>query len=140
MKKEDEEQYVDQSIVEVAEEAERYVKNHLLDQENLTVEQMLEEAFINGVIFGTERAGRIVTELAHDEGCAQREKILCPANKSLHSEAPHEHWWSGWPGAYCMKCGSEDKDEICLADNCKCHCHDDFWESVATMQSNDKPQ
>lgn len=27
------------------------------------------------------------------------------------------HWWSGWPGAYCLKCGSEDPMEIAIADN-----------------------
>lgn len=26
------------------------------------------------------------------------------------------HRWSGWPGAYCMYCGSEDVREICLAE------------------------
>lgn len=26
------------------------------------------------------------------------------------------HHWSGWPGAYCLKCGSEDPSEIALAD------------------------
>lgn len=24
-----------------------------------------------------------------------------------------EHRWSGWPGAYCMDCGAEDKREYC---------------------------
>jgi len=27
------------------------------------------------------------------------------------------HWWSGWPGAYCMRCGCEDPMEIAMADN-----------------------
>lgn len=26
------------------------------------------------------------------------------------------HHWSGWPGAHCYKCGTEDPDEIALAD------------------------
>lgn len=26
------------------------------------------------------------------------------------------HHWSGWPGAFCLKCGSEDPYEIALAD------------------------
>jgi hypothetical protein len=26
------------------------------------------------------------------------------------------HKWSGWPGAYCLRCGSEDPLEIALAD------------------------
>lgn len=25
------------------------------------------------------------------------------------------HWWSGWPGAYCTYCGSEDVQETCVA-------------------------
>ena len=27
------------------------------------------------------------------------------------------HNWSGWPGAYCTKCGAEDPIEIAIADN-----------------------
>lgn len=27
------------------------------------------------------------------------------------------HWWSGWPGATCLRCGAEDPLEIGLADN-----------------------
>lgn len=30
------------------------------------------------------------------------------------------HRWSGWPGAWCLDCGMEDPNEICLAD----HDHD----------------
>lgn len=26
------------------------------------------------------------------------------------------HRWSGWPGAFCLYCGTEDGDEIALAD------------------------
>jgi hypothetical protein len=29
-----------------------------------------------------------------------------------------EHQWSGWPGAYCLKCGAGDPAEECMADNC----------------------
>jgi hypothetical protein len=28
-----------------------------------------------------------------------------------------QHHWSGWPGAFCLKCHSEDPIEIALADN-----------------------
>jgi hypothetical protein len=28
-----------------------------------------------------------------------------------------QHKWSGWPGAYCLKCFAEDPYEIALADN-----------------------
>jgi len=24
-----------------------------------------------------------------------------------------EHRWSGWPGAFCLRCGAEDVAEIC---------------------------
>jgi hypothetical protein len=27
-----------------------------------------------------------------------------------------QHHWSGWPGAWCLKCGAEDPWEIALAD------------------------
>lgn len=26
------------------------------------------------------------------------------------------HHWSGWPGAYCLNCGLEDRDEVDLSD------------------------
>jgi hypothetical protein len=26
------------------------------------------------------------------------------------------HWWSGWPGAYCMKCGAGHALEVALAE------------------------
>jgi hypothetical protein len=25
------------------------------------------------------------------------------------------HRWSGWPGAWCLDCGAEDQNEICMA-------------------------
>ena len=28
-----------------------------------------------------------------------------------------------------MKCGAEDPQEICLADSCKCLCHEDMWKA-----------
>lgn len=34
-----------------------------------------------------------------------------------------EHHWSGWPGAYCIDCGSDDPMENALADNLY-----DAWE------------
>lgn len=27
------------------------------------------------------------------------------------------HRWSGWPGAWCLDCGQEDRTEIALADD-----------------------
>ena len=63
----------------------------------------------------------------HIPSCAQLEKRPCPAKFSLQSEAPEDHWWSGWPGAYCLKCGAEDKNEVCIARGCECPCHEEFW-------------
>lgn len=53
---------------------------------------------------------------------------VCPSGKSLHSEKPFEHWWSGWPGAFCMKCFAGDLMESCIGCVCECQCHDEFWE------------
>lgn len=60
---------------------------------------------------------------AHRTECHVGNAQPCPAQTTLHSERIGEHWWSGWPGAYCMKCDSEDPDELCLADQCVCVCH-----------------
>jgi len=39
-----------------------------------------------------------------------------------------EHRWSGWPGAWCFDCGSEDKTEICLADHdIILYCQNGHW-------------
>jgi hypothetical protein len=64
----------------------------------------------------------------HRTDCAQTEYRECPVKKSLYGEKVTEHWWSGWPGAYCIKCGDEDKNEICLGTGCECKCHDEFWK------------
>lgn len=75
--------------------------------------------------------------MEHIESCAQREKTDCTANKSLHGESLIEHFWSGWPGAYCLKCSAEDKDEICIAGGCECPCHDEFWRNYDIACSSD---
>lgn len=36
--------------------------------------------------------------------------------QALKSESSRHHW-SGWPGAYCLDCGSEDPMEIAITDN-----------------------
>jgi len=59
----------------------------------------------------------------------------CPSKRSLHGEKFIEHWWSGWPGAFCMKCGTEDVMETCLADSCYCPCHEDFWQESVPSNS-----
>lgn len=28
-----------------------------------------------------------------------------------------EHRWSGWPGAFCLDCGTEDQNEVCIAEH-----------------------
>jgi len=67
------------------------------------------------------------SEIKHIDTCAILEKQPCPSNTSLYGEKVTEHWWSGWPGAFCLKCGAEDKDEICIGGGCPCPCHEDFW-------------
>jgi hypothetical protein len=47
------------------------------------------------------------------------------------------HQWSGWPGAHCLVCFCEDPCEICLADNCMCHCHNDLWDALEKYSAND---
>ena len=32
-------------------------------------------------------------------------------------DPPGQHQWSGWPGAYCIKCGVADQNEACIADH-----------------------
>lgn len=35
----------------------------------------------------------------------------------MTNEQKKQHNWSGWPGAYCLKCGVEDMEEVAIADN-----------------------
>ena len=57
----------------------------------------------------------------HRTGCAQLERTRCKQTEDgIHN-------WSGWPGAYCLRCGEADPDEDCLAD-CSCECHEAFWK------------
>jgi hypothetical protein len=72
-------------------------------------------------------------KIPHSQECFQQFKRECPANKSLHNEPSNQHWWSGWPGAYCMKCGDEDANELCMA-GCKCDCHNEFWKECDEYQ------
>lgn len=68
--------------------------------------------------------------MEHIPGCAMGERAgeLCPNPHEL-SDGKH-HWWSGWPGAYCLGCFCEDPTEICLA-GCECPCHAEFWQQYA---------
>ena len=67
--------------------------------------------------------------MEHIESCFQLEKEECSRRISLHGEPITEHFFSGWPGAYCLKCFEEDKDELCIGYACACPCHNDFWEA-----------
>lgn len=73
----------------------------------------------------------------HIETCAQLEKEPCISLISLHGEPIGQHFFSGWPGAYCLKCLEEDKDEICISTVCECPCHDSFWAEFK-QQFNDR--
>jgi len=63
----------------------------------------------------------------HISTCAQLEWRPCTVERAVGEGPRGSHRWSGWPGAWCMDCGTEDKDEVCLG-GCECPCHDQFWE------------
>lgn len=44
------------------------------------------------------------------------EAALAHADELLAKHEPQPHRWSGWPGAWCLDCGTEDVSEICIAD------------------------
>ena len=73
----------------------------------------------------------------HTPECSVQHIRECPSGKSLHGEPKDNHWWSGWPGAYCMKCGDDDLTEICLG-GCKCPCHDSFWEEYESAMKREE--
>jgi hypothetical protein len=73
----------------------------------------------------------------HIPGCAQLNRRPCFNRVAL--EGISEHQWSGWPGAHCLVCYAEDPDEICLADSCRCPCHDDLWTALERMQATTDP-
>ena len=53
-----------------------------------------------------------------------------------HSDGtPHN--WSGWPGAFCLDCRTEDPAEICLGDACECVCHAELWREYEEMMRAD---
>jgi hypothetical protein len=63
----------------------------------------------------------------HIDTCSRKNYQPCPAPNSLRGEPVGEHWWSGFPGAYCLKCGAANVDEECVGSGCECPCHDEFW-------------
>lgn len=42
----------------------------------------------------------------------------------------YHHWWSGWPGAWCMKCGAEHLLEIAIG----CGYYDPFTDTWDTEE------
>ena len=49
----------------------------------------------------------------------------------------HQHRWSGWPGAWCLDCGAEDPNELCLG-GCRCPCHNEFWAEYNRMEAAER--
>ena len=45
------------------------------------------------------------------------------------TQANHQHSWSGWPGAWCKKCGQDDLYELGLADDTY-NPFDGTWEDL----------
>jgi len=76
-------------------------------------------------------------DIEHIDFCPSKGATPCTANYAHHNEPKDHHWWSGWPGAYCIKCGVEDLYEICIGIVCYCPCHDDFWKSYEDAITED---
>lgn len=67
----------------------------------------------------------------HTPECFQTSKASCTGGVS--------HEWSGWPGAYCLTCGADDMDELCIGRSCRCACHDEFWSRYsAEMEGSNR--
>ena len=70
----------------------------------------------------------------HSPACFQMASVPCSSSVSLSGEEYSEHAWSGYPNATCLKCGVRDSDELCLDNECKCHCHDGFWQEFGARR------
>ena len=57
----------------------------------------------------------------HIESCHQH---ILPCSRT--EDGKHD-WNMGWPGNFCKACGIDDPGELCLADDCRCPCHDEIW-------------
>ena len=68
-------------------------------------------------------------KIQHIPTCAELRRKPCTAGKSFNGEPVDQHHFSGWPGAYCLKCYEDDVEEICIKGGCKCPCHDEFWKA-----------
>jgi hypothetical protein len=56
--------------------------------------------------------------------------------KQVHDRCHHR--WSGWPGAYCLKCGM-DAPEPETEPNWVCNCDDQMWDYIAEGRQGPKP-
>lgn len=65
-----------------------------------------------GFLLGRQSGKTVNPEDITAENCIQ-DFVKVHMAKMEH----HDHDWSGWPGAICLNCGSEDPLEIALADN-----------------------
>ena len=76
-----------------------------------------------------------IKEISHLPECAEgaREGEVCTGTISLHGEPETEQWWSGWPGAWCMKCGVDDPEELCTGSGCSCICHEAMWDAYEKL-------
>ena len=59
-----------------------------------------------------------------------RQEIFGSTRSKVMSRSHH---WSGWPGAYCLKCGAEDPMEIAIGENWYDPC-EDRWDSEEHRQ------
>lgn len=56
---------------------------------------------------------RTMTDVTHVADCTvPTHDPKCPRPHEL-SDGTH-HWWSGWPGAFCLGCFCEDPLEYCI--------------------------
>lgn len=72
----------------------------------------------------------------HLPECAvgRRAGEVCPRPHELSDGT--NHWWSGWPGAFCLGCGADDPNELCIGGGCPCPCHDEFWKAFEDACGN----
>jgi hypothetical protein len=55
-------------------------------------------------------------------------------------QAPEpQHHWSGWPGAYCLDCGAQDRTEVCVADGHDLECENPGCINLRCPNARDAP-
>lgn len=60
-----------------------------------------------------------MSETKHTSDCPTLTFDYKCSKPHVLSDGAH-HWWSGWPGAFCLGCFVEDPNEICVS----CCCQD----------------